>query len=243
MKRQASSEPKPRTIGTLAERSLHAELKKWYAQPGDELEVPLHGFFIDIVRGDLLIEIQTRNFSALRRKLPQLLEHHRLRLVHPIAVEKWIVRVAPDGESELRRRRSPRRGAFEDIFDELVHIPTLLAHPNLSLEILLVRQEEIRRVRARREKPSRWTRFPRDWERHDHRLLEVVDRRVIETPEDLRSFLPADLAPQFDNRELAAALGSSYHRAQTMTYCLRQLNMIQMIGKRGRAMIYAVTSV
>src|SRR5580765_8311378 len=97
-----------RTIGTLAERSLHAALKKWYSRAGDETEVPLEGFHIDLVRGDLLIEIQTRNFYALRRKLPKLLENHRLRLVHPIAAEKWLVRVAADGITEISRRRSPK---------------------------------------------------------------------------------------------------------------------------------------
>jgi hypothetical protein len=36
-----------------------ASLKKWYAQPGDRFEVPVDGFVIDIVRDDLLLDIQT----------------------------------------------------------------------------------------------------------------------------------------------------------------------------------------
>lgn len=224
-------------IGTLRERSLHAALKKWYARPGDQLEVPLNGYVIDIVRGDLLIEIQTRHFGALKHKFPRLLETHRVRLIHPIAAEKWLVQVGPDGHTVLTRRRSPRHGTFEDIFDELVYIPQLLAHPNLSLEILLVRQEEIRRVRKPHEKPARRTRFPRAWDRHDHRLLDVLDRRVIETPDDLRAFLPPTLPAPFTNRDLAERLGS-YRRAQTMTYVLRQLNVIAIAGKQGRAVLY-----
>lgn len=252
--RRQKAETKPRkisvtekrTIGVLAERSLHAALKKWYAQPGDEIEVPLDGFHIDLVRGDLLIEIQTRNFFAIKRKLAKLLEQHRLRLVHPIAQEKWLVRVAADGETELGRRRSPKRGRFEDIFDELVHIPALLEHPNFSLEILLIHEEEIRRVRKAREKPARRTRFPRDWDRHDHRLVQVIASRVIETTQDLRAFLPETLAAEFTNRDLAAALdnvanrGSSYHRAQTITYVLRQIGILEIKGKRGHSMLYAV---
>ena len=31
-----------RGIGRLNERALHAALKRWYARPGDELEVPIH---------------------------------------------------------------------------------------------------------------------------------------------------------------------------------------------------------
>lgn len=238
MPRKPKAEPVKKTIGVLAERSLHAALKKWYAQPGDETEVPLEGFHIDLVRGDLLIEIQTRNFYALKRKLPKLLENHRVRLIHPIAVEKWLVRVAADGVTEISRRRSPKRGAFEDIFEELVHVPTLLTHPNLSLEVLLIRQEEIRRVRKLREKPAKRTRFPRDWDRHDHRLIEVVGSRRIESLEDLCAFLPSDLESPFTNRELAHRLGNNYPRAQSMTYVMRQSGVLRVAGKRGRSFLY-----
>ncbi len=232
------SEPIKKTIGLLQERSLHAALKKWYAQPGDELEVPLDGFHIDIVRGDLLIEIQTRNFFALKKKLPKLLEQRRLRLVHPIAQEKWLVRVAADGITEISRRRSPKRGTFHDIFDELVHIPQLLAHPNFSLDILLIRQEEIRRVRSTNEKPAKRTRFFREWDRHDHRLGQVIDSRLIQSLADLRAFLPTNLPAPFTNRDLARALGGPYSRAQSMTYVMRQIGILEMVGKRGRSLLY-----
>ena len=236
-------EPTPkRTIGILAERSLHAALKKWYSVAGDEIEVPLEGYHIDLVRGDLLIEIQTRNFYALKRKLPKLLENHRLRLVHPIAQEKWLVRVAADGETVLARRRSPKRGVFEDIFDELVHVPGLVGHPNFSLDILLIREEEIRRVREAKEKPARRTRFPRDWDRHDHRLVEVVDSRLIRSTQDLQAFLPSELPVPFTNRDLTRALGNNYHRAQAMTYVMRQIGILDIVGKRGSSILYTINN-
>ncbi len=34
-------------IGLLNEKPLHASLKEWYAQPGDQFEVPVDGFVID----------------------------------------------------------------------------------------------------------------------------------------------------------------------------------------------------
>ena len=60
-------------IGTLNEGSLHAALKERYAEPGDEFEVPLDGFVIDIRRPGQLIEIQTSSFKAMGRKLDRLL--------------------------------------------------------------------------------------------------------------------------------------------------------------------------
>ena len=48
-----------RVIGTLNEGALHAQLKDWYRRPGDRLEQNVGGFVVDLVRGDLLVEIQT----------------------------------------------------------------------------------------------------------------------------------------------------------------------------------------
>ncbi len=153
-------------------------------------------------------------------------------------VSEWLVRVAADGETELSRRRSPKRGTFEDIFDELVHVPTLLTNPNFSLDILLIKQEEIRRVRSVRERPAKRTRFFRDWDRHDHRLIEVIDSRLIRSLDDLRAFLPPNLPQPFSNRDLAAALGNNYSRAQSMTYVMRQIGILEIVGKQGRSILY-----
>ncbi|MEL7210059.1 MAG: hypothetical protein AAGK32_17820, partial [Actinomycetota bacterium] len=133
-------------IGTLNEGSLHAALKEDYARPGDEFEVPLDGFVIDIRRDDLLIEIQTSSFASMGRKLDHLLAGHRILLVHPIAVETHLDK--PDRPV----RRSPKRGSVYSVFEELVSMPTLLDHPNLSLEVVLVSVTKIQEAdpRARR---------------------------------------------------------------------------------------------
>jgi hypothetical protein len=94
----------PNGIGTLKESSLHAGLKDWYAQPGDKLESPVDGYWIDLVRERLLIEIQTGSFSAIKPKLTRLLKNYPVRLVYPITREKWIVRVTGDGRTIGRKR-------------------------------------------------------------------------------------------------------------------------------------------
>src|SRR5262245_49932452 len=76
-----------RMIGTLRETSLHAALKQWYARPADDVEAEVDGYVVDLRRGDTLIEIQTCNFAAIRRKLLALVERHPVRLLHPIASE------------------------------------------------------------------------------------------------------------------------------------------------------------
>jgi hypothetical protein len=136
------------TIGSLNEKPLHAALKEWYRREGDQVEAAMDGFVVDLVRDGRLIEIQTRGFSAMRRKFDRLLDAHSIRLVHPVAVEKWIVKLNEDGR-EVSRRRSPKRGIAADVCEELVSFPSLLSHPNFTLEIALI-EEEVRRPDAKK---------------------------------------------------------------------------------------------
>ena len=225
------------TIGTLRETSLHAALKAWYARPGDELEASVEGFQIDLRRGAQLIEIQTRNFAALKRKLTQLVERHPVRLVHPIAQEKWIVRLGRDSATPLIRRKSPKRGRVDQLFDELVSFPELVAHPHFSLEVLMTQEEEILRpVRRGNGHRASWRR--KGWAICDRRLLNVVEQVVFASPSDFRTFLPNSLPQPFTSRDLAWAPGQSLDLAQKITYCLRKMGVIESVGQRGRALLY-----
>lgn len=218
-------------IGLLNEKPLHASLKQWYARPGDQFEVPVDGFVIDIVRDDLLIEIQTRNFASLKSKLTKLTRSHRVRLVYPILQEKWIVRLATGDGTVAIRRKSPKRGRLEDLFWELVSIPQLLSHPNFSLEVLMIRAEEVRRYEGKRA----WRR--RGWVCEGRRLLEVVDQRLFGKGADWLGFLPDGLE-SFTARDLATGMDTGTELAQKMAYCLREGRMIELIGRRGRANLY-----
>jgi hypothetical protein len=221
-------------IGRLNEKPLHAALKAAYARPGDRFEVPVDGYVVDIVRDDLLVEIQTGNFTALKTKLANLLHDHRLRLVYPIAREKYIVKPNAGKKAGITRRKSPKHGRLEHLFTELVRIPHLLGHPNFSLEVLLIREEEVRRYAGRRH----WRK--RGWVTEERRLLEIVERRGYETPADLGAFLPDALSDSFTTRDLAGELGIQRRLAQCMAYCLRHLQVIEMIGKQGNANLYTL---
>ena len=54
-----------------------------------------------------------------------------------------------DDGREVSRRRSPKRGIPADVCAELVSFPTLLSHPNFTLEVALVEEEEVRRPDAK----------------------------------------------------------------------------------------------
>jgi hypothetical protein len=218
-------------IGTLREGELHRQLKQWYRRPGDLVEEVVSDYVVDIVRGDLLIEIQTGSFTPLRRKLERLAPDHPVRIVTPIAVTRRIVRLSGEGEI-LSSRRSPVHGRVEDIFARLVSIPALLCRPGVEIEVLLTEESEMRVHRPGRA-------FRRHgWVVCGRSLASIVDRRRIAGPGDAVALLPPRLPREFDTAELADSAGISRRLAQQMTYCLSAMGAIEMVGIRRRARVY-----
>ena len=64
------------SIRSLNESTLHKDLKWLYSESNDQLEKNIGNFIVDIVRDDQLIEIQIRNFSAIKNKLEVLLQNN-----------------------------------------------------------------------------------------------------------------------------------------------------------------------
>ena len=216
-------------IGQLNETDLHAALKHYCASAEASFEVKLDGYFIDVVEEDLLIEIQTRNFSAIKPKLKKLLSKHKIRLVHPIAQEKWIVK--QDGD-EVSRRRSPKRGKVEHIFDELIRIPELVKHKNFSLEVLLISSEESRLVRPK----VKWR--DKGWTPTGKRLLEVFESHLFNSKQDYLNLLAKDLPSPFTTADLVKTMKVNKALASKIAFCFRKMELIKPCGKEGRYIAY-----
>lgn len=230
----------PRTIGTLAEKSLHAALKAYYARADDRLECELDGYVIDILRpvdggadpSYQCIEIQTRSLAKMKPKLAALLDRHPVRVVYPIARERYVVRVDQDGAIRSRRK-SPKRGTVYHLFPELVTFPAWVQHPNFSLEVLLIREEEI----WVDDGQGSWRR--KRWSIYDRRLLDVVQAISLATTAGFAALLPPALPPAFDSKEIADTIHQPRYIAQKMAYCLREMGVLQITGKRGNALLYS----
>ncbi|MBS1249127.1 MAG: hypothetical protein MAG431_00700 [Chloroflexi bacterium] len=219
-------------IGKLNEQPLHKALKAWYAQPGDGIEASVDGYVIDIVQGDGLVEIQTGNFSALKGKLLTLVKDHPVRLVYPIAREKWLFKLPRKGWDAPRRRKSPKQGRVVEVFGELVSFPQLLQEKNFTLEVALIQEEEVRRYVGKKA----W--YKNGWKTVERRLLDVLERRVFGTPGDVATLLPPGLPETFTTADLSQALDIPRWLAQKMAYCLREMGVLAHVGKRGNAFLY-----
>ena len=198
-----------------------------------KVESILGEYRIDVVRGDLLIEIQTRSFSSIRKKLRILVKDHRVRLVHPVPYMKWIVRLDED-EKQVGRRKSPKRGRVEEVFKELVYMPDLLSDPNFELEVALVNMEEY----LIDDGQGSWRR--RHWSIHDRKMLNLHERHLYQAPADFLKLLPESLPDVFTTRQLAKESKLRINLAQKMVYCLRNMGILEQTGKKGRAKLYTV---
>ena len=217
-------------IGVLREGPLHRELKTMLAAPGDQFEVRVDGYVIDLVRADgELVEVQTGGFSPLRAKLDALLDRHRIRIVHPVPARRRIVRVDEHGEV-LSERPSPKKPGAATIFEGLVSFPTLLSHPNLVIEVLLCREDHVRKPA-----PVRGRRYLRD--PGERRLTEVLERVELTGAADAAALIPSFDAP-FTTRELAKAMRVPLPLAQKTAACLRALEVLEPAGMRGRAPLH-----
>jgi len=217
----------------MTEHSLHADIKEWYSVQGDKVETKVHDFIIDIVREDLLIEIQTRNLSAIKIKLIKLLATNKVRLVYPIAKLKWIVYVTKS-EEFIRKRKSPKKGKTIDLFNEMVHISQLLNYENFSFEVLLIEEKEIRCNDGK----GTWRR--KGISIKDRKLLKVFEREVFKDKYDFLKFLPEKLDNSFTNRILAKKLKISIRLARKITYCLRKMNLLTIVDKKKRELLFRV---
>ena len=218
----------------MNESSLHSAIKDWYSLPTDKFEVKISQYVADIVRGDLIVEIQTMNFSAIRKKLENLVQKHKVRLVYPIAERKCIVHLDKSGEV-VSRRKSPSKGKLTDLFRELVRVPELIKEVNFSLEVLLIDEEEIRIDDGR----GSWRR--RGASIRDRKLVSVNTRILFENSIDFLKLLPEELHETFTNKELARSKKVSVRTAQQITYCFRRSGMLRVIEKRGKELVFQKT--
>jgi hypothetical protein len=223
-------------IGVYAESGLHAGLKLALAGPGDRFEVAVDGKVVDLIRttphGEELVEIQTKRLDKIQAKVLGLAAGHKVRVVHPVLAELSIARLSPETGELLSERKSPKRGDFLDLFDELVRATGLIGAKNVTVEVLLV---SCREIRCRDGSGS--------WRRRGDRILsrdlgEVRGSRSFSRRSDWLALLPQDLPPPWTSASLGEALGIGADRARKILYSYTAAGLVAEAGKEGRRKLY-----
>lgn len=231
---EAAREPTAGGIGTLGEKTVHAALKRWADENPAHWEVPLpEGFVADVFDGERVTEIQTANFSALRRKLTVLLERYPVTVVHPIVRQKWLCWIDPVTGEVTPPRRSPRRGSWADAGGQLIYLLPCLHHPRLTVTLVLLDVEEHRLAdgwgHGGKRGSHRAERYPR---------TEIPPETLtLRGASDYRALLPAGLPNPFT----AAEFGKAVHQqGRTLQGTLKVLLTLEVITreKSGRKFLY-----
>ena len=222
-------------IGLYAETGLHDALKRRYASvPGARLEARIGGKVVDVALPDELVEIQTRGLGSIQEKILHLACIMPVRVVHPIVVEKLIHRMDPESGEELSVRRYRAKKDLYSVFDELVRASLIVASPNVSVDIALVR---VREERVRDGSGS--------WRRKGDRVLsrqldEVLGCTTLSGPFDWLGLIPSALPAPYDSASLGEALGIAADRARKLLYTLARAGLLEAAGSLGRRKRYAV---
>ena len=144
----------------------------------------------------------------------------------------------------IRRRKSPKHDSVFAIFDGLTSIPTLLDHPNLTIDVVMTVEEDVRMKdsgtgsRGRRGR----RRYGRDWTRIDRRLVEVARTHRLTGMADLFALVDTDLPEPFTTLDLARAMRSPRRLGQQAAFCFREAGVSEICGKAGNALLYRRTA-
>ena len=193
-------EVRPGGIGILAEKPLHATLKWWLDDNPDHHEIPLPcGKVADVYDGEQVYEIQTANFSALRKKLEVLLDTYPVTVVHPIPRRKYLSWIDPETGETTPPRKSPRVGSFTQAGAQLIYLLPLLGHPNLTIRLLLMDMEEQRLADG----------WGKEGKRGSHRAvmlpLTLEETLTLRQPADYAALIPAGLPETFTATQFGKA--------------------------------------
>ena len=220
------------SIGTRKESSLHRSLKFRYSGVDGETETLAGSYVCDACTSDgELIEVQTGSFGPLKEKVTELCRSRKVRIIHPIVIQKHI-ELYDTKATLLRRRKSPRKGSTWDLFKALLYAPQLGLLKNLSIELALVDTVEKRiddgKGSWRRKGVSIDDRFLGAW----HSSV------TLKKPKDYYQFIPFDKNEEFTVRDLAAKAKINASLARKTLYVLEKMGLVERVGKQGNAYVY-----
>lgn len=217
-------------IGTLKESSLHRSLKTRYSD--SEIETQIGDYVCDGKRSDgELIEVQTGSFGPLKEKVKSLCKKNKVRIIHPIIIQKTIELFDTEGRL-LRKRKSPKKGCAFDLFKALVYAPELPLTKNLSIELAHIDVIEKRiddGTGSWRRKGVRISdRFLGSWH---HSVL-------LKSTKDYLKFIPFRKNRCFTAKDFGSEAGIGPDLARKTLYVLVKMGLVEKTGKQGRAIIY-----
>lgn len=220
------------SIGIENESSLHHLLKLKYAGKNGETEARVEDFICDVkTESGEIIEVQTSSFAPLKKKIKALSKKYKVRIIHPIVVQKHIILYGEDG-TLIRKRKSPKKENVWNLFDSLVHAPEIVFCRNVKIELVFV---DILERRVDNGAGS--------WRRRgvsiDDKICSALHGIVpLSRKKDYELFIPFKKNEDFTAACLADKAGIDRALARKCVYTLCKAGFIKQTGKKQRAHLY-----
>ena len=222
-------------IGTLSEKSIHSELKR-YLEPNEEFhEVKVGSYITDIKRNNEIIEIQTQQFKKLINKLNYYIsKYYKVIVVYPCVLDKYINWIDPITNEIVERRKSSYKGHIQDIFKELYWITDYIKNEQITLKIITLTAEEYKYLDGYgKNSKKRATKI-------DKVPTKIIDEITIQSISDFKIFLPETLPKEFSSKDFQKHTKSRSKYLGSGLKMLRELELIEIVRKQGNSYIYSI---
>ena len=222
-------------FGTLAEKRLHAVIKKYICDDESFHEVGIEGarFVSDIRIENEIVEVQTGAFYPMKKKIAYYMEKTNctVTVVHPIAKVRYMSWVEP-GSMEISPRRKVAGEREEDLLPELYCLSEHLGNPRLRFRLLLLEAHDFRMLNGwskdRKKGSDRYERLP----------LSLIDEIELNCPADFERFLPDGLPEHFTVKDLSRLTKLRGRKAYSAVYALAAMGVITPAPPIGKAMAF-----
>ena len=238
-------------IGTLGEKQMHAAIKRFICPDESCHEIKIDGsplcisqndsdednkkkkrrFVADVMKDGIIYEIQTGSFAPLKEKIKWILDNtsYNLVVIHPIIETKWINYINEKSREVDSRVRSPQKGSYRDLAEELYYVEEFITNPRFSI-VLLVMEAEQYKKKSSKKRPK--------YEKYELIPVSLLRAQVFKSLEDYAIFIPEGLPETFSVKTYSSLSNIRGRNAYSIVKTLVRLGLLEEAGKLGRATAY-----
>ena len=252
---ELSDEDEYEGIGRLAEKQMHAAIKRFICPDESKHEILIDGsagckkseveeesgkktkkrrFVADVLDGNNIYEIQTGGFSPLKDKIQWILDNtsYNITVIHPIAETKWVSLINTKTGNVENRKKSPVKGRITDIAPELYFFRDFISSPRFSLVILMMEAEQYKKniQKDGRKRPR--------YKKYELIPISLLRAYVFKGVSDYSLFIPDDLEEPFCVKNYSAKSGIHGMDAYSIVKTLCHIGLLESAGTLGRAAAY-----
>lgn len=216
------------SIGTLSEKSVHAELKDMIADKRYQ-EIKVLNYICDVVIDNEIYEVQTSKFKTISNKIRNLLERtdYNITVLMPVYRKNKIIFY--ENNEIVRESRTRHKGVLIDRIDELESLKEFIGHKRFKINFIELDTIDIRLSGGRANHGTK----------QDKQIEKVLNTYLIENSCDLNCFVSMyDIGETFTVADIKKYTKTNAKYLHNGLKILKEMKVIDLIGKKGNAFVF-----